>query len=84
MSYTVVWKPAAEEELARIWIDADDRNAVAAAAQEIDRSLKSDPHNVGESRTANFRVAFADPIGVFFSVEEEDRRVSVLAVWHIG
>ena len=43
MSYTVVWKPAAEQELARLWTDADDRSAVTAADDEIDRLLKSAP-----------------------------------------
>ncbi|MHC4176588.1 MAG: type II toxin-antitoxin system RelE/ParE family toxin [Planctomycetota bacterium] len=83
MSYTVVWKPAAEEELAQLWTDADDRNAVTAAADEIDRLLRSSPHKQGESRRGSVRVVFIDPIGVFFDVQDQDRLVSVLRVWRV-
>ncbi len=37
MKYTVVWVLAALMELATIWTDAEDRAAVAAASDEIDR-----------------------------------------------
>ena len=40
MTYTVLWKPSAEAELVRIWTEAAERTAVAAAANEIDRLLK--------------------------------------------
>jgi hypothetical protein len=52
MKYTVVWKPAAEVELADLWISATDRSAIAAAANEIDARLKLAPHTVGESLPA--------------------------------
>jgi plasmid stabilization system protein ParE len=83
MSYTVVWKPAAEEELTQLWTDADDRSAVTAAADEIDRLLKSAPHDQGESRRGSVRVVFTGPLGVFFDVQDEDRLVSVLRVWRV-
>jgi len=51
MSYTVIWKPAAEDELAQIWTEAADRTAVATAANRIDQLLKSHPHDQGESRS---------------------------------
>jgi plasmid stabilization system protein ParE len=84
MSYTVVWKPAAEKELAQLWTDADDRSAVTAAANEIDRLLKSNPRDQGESRSGSVRVVFLDPLGVFFDVQDEDRLVSVLRVWQVA
>jgi plasmid stabilization system protein ParE len=84
MSYTVVWKPAAEEELVRLWTDADDRRAVTAAANEIDRLLKSNPRGQAESRRGGVRVVFIDPLGVFFDIQDEDRLVSVLRVWHVA
>ena len=83
MSYTVVWKPAAEEELTRLWNDADDRDAVATGANEIDQLLKSRPHNQGESRSGAVRVMFIHPLGVFFHVDDQDRLVSVLGVWRV-
>ncbi len=36
MRYTVIWTPVALDSLAAIWIQAEDRNAVAAASNEID------------------------------------------------
>jgi plasmid stabilization system protein ParE len=80
MSYTVVRKPTAEDELARIWTDAVDRGAVAEAANEIDRLLRGHPHGQGESRADSVRVMFIHPLGVFFDIREEDRLVCVLAV----
>jgi plasmid stabilization system protein ParE len=84
MRYTVVWKPPAEEELTRIWTAAPNRNEIAAAANEIDRLLRSDPHGQGESRTGQVRVTFVAPLGVFFHIEDRDRLVSVLRVWCVG
>jgi hypothetical protein len=84
MTYTVVWKATAEQQLARTWTDAADRNAVNAAAREIDGLLRSDPWTQGESRTRTIRVAFIHPLGVYFHVSEADRLVSVLRVWLIG
>ncbi|OHB84304.1 MAG: hypothetical protein A2V98_18720 [Planctomycetes bacterium RBG_16_64_12] len=83
MTYTVVWKPAAEDELARMWTDAADRAAVTAAANDIDRLLGSSPHDQGESRSGAVRVMFLHPLGVFFHTEDEDRIVSVLRVWRV-
>jgi plasmid stabilization system protein ParE len=63
MSYTVVWKPVAEEELARLWTHAEDRGAITAAADEIDRLPRSNPHDQGEARRGSVRVVFVDPPG---------------------
>jgi plasmid stabilization system protein ParE len=81
MNYTVVWKPAAERELAEIWSRATERSAISAAADEIDQLLRSSPHHQGESRSGAIRVTFSDPLGVFFHISDEDRLVSVLRVW---
>ena len=83
MTYTVVWKPAAEEELARMWTDAFDRSAITMAADAIDQLLKSDPLAQGESRSGAIRIVFIHPLGMFFHVEEQDRIVSVLRVWSV-
>ena len=39
MRYTVLWSPDAENDLAAIWLDANDRSAVTAAGNQIDASL---------------------------------------------
>ena len=36
MKYTVVWKPAAEAELAVLWMAASDKHSIVEAGNEID------------------------------------------------
>lgn len=81
MRYTVIWKPAAEQELADLWMNAEDRNAIAEAADQIDAMLCRDAHELGESRTGRIRRMFVRPLGVAFEVREDDRMVLVVAVW---
>jgi hypothetical protein len=50
MKYTVIWKPAAEQKLADIWLQSTDRQAVTDAADRIDRLLKYSPGTVGKVR----------------------------------
>jgi hypothetical protein len=49
MSYTVAWKPSAEQDLASLWTSASDRQAVTDAANRIDALLRVDPNTQGES-----------------------------------
>ncbi len=84
MSYTVIWTPVAEQKLAAIWIAAADRAAVAAAANETDLFLAKKPRLCGESRSGARRVMFAGPLGVEYTIIEDDRLVRVLTVWHVG
>jgi hypothetical protein len=81
MRYTVLWRPVAEQRLAEIWIAAADRDAVARAADSIDALLARDPLTRGESRGGNSWVLLVDPLGVYFNVEVDDRRVWVFDVW---
>ncbi len=81
MKFTVMWTSKAEEHLANIWIFADDRQAIVAAAARLDAQLATNPLECGESRTENWRIAFEAPLGIDFRVFPENRRVQVLAVW---
>jgi hypothetical protein len=81
MKYTVTWKPDAERELAALWNNAADRQAVTDAANAIDKLLQTDPADVGESRSRGTRITFVPPLGVRFVVQEQDRRVIVFSVW---
>ena len=79
MRYTLVWVPAADDELARIWMEAADRRAVTAATAEIDRLLKSKPLAVGEAYDDDRRLA-VDPLEVIYTVSPDDCMVRVLWV----
>jgi hypothetical protein len=80
MSYAVVWRSSAEEELAAVWEAAADRTAVTDAAAEIDDRLTRNPLEFGESRNPGYRLAYHRPLAVYFHVDTRQRLVSVLAV----
>jgi hypothetical protein len=81
MNFTVDWLPAAEQELASIWMGASNRKAVTRAAYVIDQRLGTDPENEGESRPKNRRILFCKPLGVLFRVLIDEKLVEVLHVW---
>jgi hypothetical protein len=81
MTYTVLWVPAAERELAELWTDASRRREVSDAANAIDARLGSAPLDEGESREKGRRILFVPPLGVTFEVSPDDRLVRVLDVW---
>ena len=81
MNYTVVWTAQAEGRLAAIWAGATDREAIAQAADHLDRQLARNPAAVGESRPRAQRIAHYLPLGIRFQILEGDRLVRVLTVW---
>ncbi len=80
MNFDVWYVPAAENELATIWANATERNAVTEASDRIDAALARDPLGVGESRADRYRVLIDLPLVVYYEVSEPDRRVRVLRV----
>lgn len=81
MSFTVLWAPAAEQELAALWLGAPDRRNVSDATNEIDSRLRLAPAEEGESRDFGQRILLVSPLGVTFEVFDDDRIVRVLDVW---
>ena len=84
MNYTVLWTPTAEQDLAAIWMDAEDRRVITSAAHTVDVLLHEDAHLRGESRYGNLRIMFVAPLGVHFEALQDDRMVYVLTVWQTG
>jgi hypothetical protein len=85
MNYGVEWPAEAENDLATIWNDARDRNAVTEASAWLDAQLTGDPLHFGEPWTSSVhRIAVSDPIGIEFEVIEDDKRVIVHGVFTIG
>ena len=81
MKYTVLWKPAAEQQVAQLWNEAADRAAVGAAADDIDALLRHDPQTRGESRFPPMRILIVPPLAVIFTAKDDDRTVLVSDVW---
>jgi hypothetical protein len=71
MRYTVTWRRAALNQLAIIWMNALDRQAVTDAADALDALLRIDAHLVGESRSGNTRVLAETPLVVCFSTSSK-------------
>lgn len=79
--YTVVWWPAALDELTELWLESDDRAAVTADAREVDRRLAEQASEWGDDVVANVRVMDLARVGVYFRIFEEDRRVEIVRVY---
>jgi hypothetical protein len=80
MKWTVVWRPPTEDNLADLWVDASDRNAISQAADTIDQILRSDPYAFGESRSGNTRILIIEPLAVVYDVLPDDCLVMVTSV----
>jgi hypothetical protein len=81
MKHTVVWLPSAEADLAGVWLEAPDRQAVADAADDVDRRLRYLPEQQGESRPEGRRMLIVPPLAVIYRVSPADCLVRVLGVW---
>ena len=81
MTYTVLWVPGAERELAELWMDAPRRGEVSDAANAIDVRLRTAPDEEGESREQGRRILLVPPLGITFEVVPGDRTVRVPDVW---
>jgi hypothetical protein len=85
VKYTVRWtRKARLQQLAQVWLDAPDRNAVTAATNEVDRLLATDPARQGESRAGGLRVLIVEPLIVGYMVNDDDRRVVVFSCRYFG
>lgn len=81
--FQVEWLQSALDELAAIWMNADSglRQAITAAAHQIDLILETDPLGESESRPEGRRVLFVSPLGLTFRIEADGQTVTVLRVW---
>lgn len=81
--FTVLWHPNADDNLTELWMAADSavRAEITAASHQITLALRTNPFTVGESREGNDRIAFEGPLGFLFEGNEDDRTVTVYAVW---
>ncbi len=81
MTYMVIWLRRALNELTTLWMNADSalREAITAAADQIDQKLQRFPTLQGESRADGDRVLFAEPLGVLYHVR--DGAVRIFHVW---
>lgn len=82
--YTVTATRKAEGDLARLWLQATDRNAISKASDTIDQLLRNDAPQRGCDAGRGFRQLIVSPLVIEFTVEEHDRQVTIWSVRHIG
>ncbi len=80
MRYRVRWERQALERLAHLWTEGDSalRRKITVATRQVDRRLRRNPRNEGESRSGVRRIMFVKPLAVIFRIEDDDNTVSVL------
>lgn len=78
MTFAVIRKLSAIQQLDRIASNADDPAAIRAAAARVDFALRRTPRDMGESRDPGFRLWYEDVLGVFYRMDEDAMRVEVL------
>jgi hypothetical protein len=81
VNFTVVWVPAALDELTEIWLLSPDRNAVTGAVPVIDATLGTAPHSAGVELFPAVCEFTCEPLGVEYEVSDADHLVTILAVW---
>jgi hypothetical protein len=62
-------------------MSADDRAAISFASDTIDAILRRDPYSHSESRSGPSRIMSVPPLAAAYDVSDEDRLVTVWAVW---
>ena len=84
--FVVLWARSTLDDLARIRaeIDASQWEIVGSAIREIERRLRSDPEEEGESRPNGQRVSFVAPLGFTFQPVPDQQVVVVSNVWWFG
>jgi hypothetical protein len=79
MRWTVQWDPAAEDELARIWLRAADRGAVSAAQARADQLLSRDPLTNGRHLSEGLYQIDVPPLAISYTVDQA--RQLVVVTW---
>ena len=78
--FTVTWTKSAVAELADLWLEADDREAITLATAAIDRELALDPTTKVRSLSEGLSFIDSFPLRVFCEIRESDRIVEVVGV----
>ena len=84
MNYDIVWHPAAENELAAVWMAAEDRDAVNVAVRWFENYLARRPLTFGVPQLSSVhRMAYFESFAIEYEVIEDDKRVFVLSMFRV-
>jgi hypothetical protein len=75
--FTVVWIEDAEGDLAEVWIDSPNRQAIRAAVDRIDHELAEAPMLYGTHLSEGLWTIYREPLKVFFRIDPISEIVAV-------
>jgi hypothetical protein len=75
--FGVEWEPAAEDELARLWLRFSDPAAVTAAQAQADLLLSRDPFKYGRHLSEGLYSIEVPPLVLTYSIDQANHRVEV-------
>ena len=78
MTFTVIWKLSAIQQIGQVEADADDPARIREAAARVDFMLRRMARDLGESRDPGYRLWYENVLGVFYRIDEDALRVEVL------
>lgn len=84
--YELKWWDVALDRLADIFVAATlaEQDRMAGAVEAFNARLRSDPFDVGESRSGTRRIAFIPLLAIGFHVSQSERTVYVTGVRRYG
>jgi hypothetical protein len=84
--FAVLWSRSTLDDLARIRTEtgALQWDLVGAAMREIERRLRDNPEEEGESRPNGQRISFVAPLGFTFQAVPDEQAVVVSNIWWFG
>ena len=83
MRFTVVWRETALQQLARVWLEATDREAVNQEVDQIDLELRDDPDQKGDDYYGD-RYLLLPIMWALYTVRPDDRTATVLQIGRTG
>jgi hypothetical protein len=84
VNFTVYWQSEADRALLAMLFRAADKQQMLRAGRTIENKLRRDPHNAGEGREAGERILFERPLCVFFTIDDDQRKVLIERVKWVG
>ena len=85
MNYSVEWTELAIGELAAVWLSVQDQADLTMLTDMVDRTLGTKPFRVGvPCRSSVHRMLKVIPLGLYYDIVEDDKKVIVQSCWHIS
>jgi hypothetical protein len=75
--FRVEWDPAAEDELARLWLRSSDPSSITRAQAQADQLLSRDPVKYGRHLSEGLYGLDVPPLVLTFTIDQTNRQVEV-------